>query len=331
MFARAVSERTLWALAMLVGVTAVASWVAPQRLRAQDALQRVEQQIEEQRAAEQAEPAGAEPGYWGLLADEGTDAGHGVRIREVIPGGPAAQAGLQVDDVIVAVGNTPIRTVEHLADVVERSPPGARLVLTVLRPLPGVGMQTRNVSITLGRRPPAEQWPLAEFGPLEAGARSDVVMHGVLGVGTRWQREAARRPAAQQGAAVVVEVIANSPAAGAGLAVGDALLAVDGIPLADHDDLRRRLQARAGQRVELAYERQGQVHRVALTLADDRPRPMPPPRIVGAAEAPAGGAMVSAGADASTAQRLEALQRRVNELEDRVRQLEAELRTLRGR
>jgi membrane-associated protease RseP (regulator of RpoE activity) len=124
----------------------------------------------------------------------------------------------------------------------------------------------------------------------------------------------------------VVEVIANSPAAGAGLAVGDALLSMEGVPLADHDDLRRRLQSRAGRRVELAYDRQGQMHRVALTLADDRPRPMPPPRIAGTAD----GASTPAGADASAAQRLEALERRVKELEARVQQLEAELSKRRG-
>jgi S1-C subfamily serine protease len=308
------------------------------RLAAEDALQRVERQIHQQRAQgqsdsqrpdEQAEEALAEPGYWGLLADEGTDAGHGVRIREVLPGGPAAQAGLQVDDVIVAVGSTPVRTMKHLAEVVDRSPPGTRLVLTILRPLPGVGTQTRHVSITLGRRPPPGERPFGQFGALRAEPTGEIVWHAVLGAATRWQADARTGNAGGQGAAVVVEVMERSPAAGAGLAAGDAVVALDGVLLADHDDLRRRLASRSGQRVELAYQRHGQLHRVVLALADDRPRPMPPPRILGPADAPeVGGA--GPGAPPTPAQRLEALERRVQQLEARVQQLEAELAKQRG-
>jgi regulator of sigma E protease len=65
---------------------------------------------------------------------------------------------------------------------------------------------------------------------------------------------------------VVGTVEAGSPAARAGLAVGDRVLAVDGTPVRWWDDLEEVLRARPGARVRLRIERAGQAQDVELAV-----------------------------------------------------------------
>ena len=78
-------------------------------------------------------------------------------------------------------------------------------------------------------------------------------------------------------AAVVVEVIPNSPAAAAGLRVGDVLLAVGDRSTADRESFVTALQAHGpGATVVLRLRRDGTEQAVAVTLGK-RPAPSAPP------------------------------------------------------
>src|SRR5690625_3067893 len=57
----------------------------------------------------------------------------GVFVTRVIPGTPAAQAGLREADIIAAVGDEPVHTIEELASRVERAGAGATVELLVAR------------------------------------------------------------------------------------------------------------------------------------------------------------------------------------------------------
>jgi S1-C subfamily serine protease len=75
------------------------------------------------------------------------------------------------------------------------------------------------------------------------------------------------------GAVHVVEIVAGSPAAAAGVAVGDRLISLDGVPVDGIDGLQRLLDAsRIGRDCELTLLRRSALIRVNL-----RPIEMPAP------------------------------------------------------
>ena len=72
----------------------------------------------------------------------------GTLIRRVTPQSPAEQSGLKVQDVVTAVENLPISTMNELMMLVRRHDPGDRVDLTVVRS--GV---TRHVKVRLAETP----------------------------------------------------------------------------------------------------------------------------------------------------------------------------------
>ena len=59
--------------------------------------------------------------------------GAGTLIRRVTPKSPAEQSGLQVQDVVTAIEDRPIATLNELMMLVRRHEPGDRVELTVVR------------------------------------------------------------------------------------------------------------------------------------------------------------------------------------------------------
>jgi putative serine protease PepD len=78
-----------------------------------------------------------------------TKASHGVAISSVKPGGPAAKAGLQVNDLIEKINGTAVTSYDQLISVIARYSPGQTATLTVVR-----DGQTKQIKVTFGNRPP---------------------------------------------------------------------------------------------------------------------------------------------------------------------------------
>ena len=57
----------------------------------------------------------------------------GAVVRSVMPGGPGALAGLQINDVIVSVAGQPVRNPAEVVTAIDRSGVGQPLVLSVKR------------------------------------------------------------------------------------------------------------------------------------------------------------------------------------------------------
>jgi serine protease Do len=57
----------------------------------------------------------------------------GVIVSEVVPGGPAAKAGVQPQDIIVSVDGAPIKTGDELINIVSTKHPGTTVSLGILR------------------------------------------------------------------------------------------------------------------------------------------------------------------------------------------------------
>jgi hypothetical protein len=180
---------------ILTGFLTAWSWLGlPAVAPAQSALERIEGQIRgpagsaatptvpgNPAAAPIPGPAAkaksADPPYLGAVADDSKDRGRGVRVLEVRPGGPAGQAGLRPQDLIIGAASAQVRQMSDLTAVLDLLAPGDRLELDIVR-----GVQPQKVVVTLGRRtapkaevlppPPKEPTPLSATEPplLEAPA-----------------------------------------------------------------------------------------------------------------------------------------------------------------
>ncbi|NLE70639.1 MAG: PDZ domain-containing protein [Actinomycetales bacterium] len=71
----------------------------------------------------------------------------GAVVVEATAGGPAADAGLRTDDVVVAIDDEPVSGAESLTAQVRERTPGDEVTLTVVR-----GGETRTVDVVLGSR-----------------------------------------------------------------------------------------------------------------------------------------------------------------------------------
>ena len=66
----------------------------------------------------------------------------------VVPGSPAATAGLQPGDVVTAIDGKPITSTAQFIQTVDNFPPGTAITLTVKR-----GSRSQQIKLTLGTRP----------------------------------------------------------------------------------------------------------------------------------------------------------------------------------
>jgi S1-C subfamily serine protease len=91
-----------------------------------------------------------------IAAEEGLPVEQGARIEEVFEDTPAAEAGLQIDDIITAVAGEPVDEERTLLDRLYAYEEGDTVTLTVLR-----GGEELQIDVTLG--------PKAMMGPFFGG------------------------------------------------------------------------------------------------------------------------------------------------------------------
>jgi serine protease DegQ len=73
---------------------------------------------------------------------------HGVRVANVMPSGPAAQAGIRPGDLLTAIEGKPVVDTTSLLNTVAALKPGSQAALTLLRE-----RSELKVKVTVGRRP----------------------------------------------------------------------------------------------------------------------------------------------------------------------------------
>ncbi|MDT8895059.1 sigma E protease regulator RseP [Halomonas sp. I1] len=174
--------------------------------------------------------------YWALFV-AGTTTVVPV-IGEVASGSPAAEGGLTAGQEITAIEGQAVRSWEEvnleLVSVI-----GASGELTV-------AARGEGDSVAREHRLPVQDWLVRQDPPRPLAT---------LGV-TPWRPEVP---------AVIDRVAEGEPAAEAGLASGDEVLAVDGQPVASWSHFVERVQARPGERLDVQVARDGETLVLSLT------------------------------------------------------------------
>ena len=179
-------------------------------------------------------------------------------IGWVEPASPAAKAGLQRDDKILAVNGSPVSSWEGTLDSVQLNivtSRGSHIEFTVDRP--GQGVMKLNSEFDI---PPTTSWvqrrPVRQVGIQPIGV-------GPVTIGIAAE-----------------EFVKNPPAGKAGLKDGDKLLTINGTEIVSDDQALHLLKENGANPVEIGYERDGNKATATVTPVvpispkDDSARPM---------------------------------------------------------
>ena len=181
-------------------------------------------------------------GYLGISVQRG-ERGLPV-VDQVEPDSPAAKAGIKKGDVIIRVGDHPIRDPNGLREWLQAHNPDEKVAIGLLR-----GGKSLDVEVKLTATSRPMKTPTAR---------------AYLGVTTIDSAE---------GGAIIEGVTPSSPAASAGLKNGDRIVKIDGRELANADGLREMLGAKnGGDAVMVTVRRDGKSVDFKATLGNDRGR-----------------------------------------------------------
>lgn len=161
----------------------------------------------------------------------------GALVSSVDPGGPAAKAGLQAGDVILAVNGTAVNDSTDLPAQIASMKPGAKATLDVWR-----DKSKKQMTVTLGS--------LSDTKVADSGTQSSE--QGRLGVAVRPLTPQERSGSSLTHGLLVQQ--SSGPAASAGIQSGDVILAVNGRPVTSVQQLRDVI-AKAGNSVALLIQR----------------------------------------------------------------------------
>ncbi|HZT61093.1 MAG TPA: DegQ family serine endoprotease [Pyrinomonadaceae bacterium] len=176
----------------------------------------------------------------------------GALVNEVRPDSPAAGAGVERGDVIVAFNGTPVRDSNSFRNLVAGTQPGTPVSFTVLRDGRELQLHATLAELTLDK-------PKGDDSDAAASATTNE--SGKLGVAVETLTpELASRMDLQRDARglVVTSVNPDSPAADAGIKKGDLIQEVNRKPVSTREDLRAALANSGTRPVLLLVSRDGQ-------------------------------------------------------------------------
>jgi serine protease Do len=170
----------------------------------------------------------------------------GALVASVAKGSAAAEAGLKAGDVITALDGKPVSTAGEVSSAVGSAKPNDRLALSVWR-----DKSSRELSVSLGK---ADDEPAVTVAKGQSGS---------LGLAVRpLQRGELRESGLDHG--LLIER-ASGPAALAGVQAGDVLLALNGKPVSNVEQVREAMHGKP-KHVALLISRDGQQIFVPVNL-----------------------------------------------------------------
>jgi hypothetical protein len=153
----------------------------------------------------------------------------GIVVISVDPNSSAAQAGIQQNDVLLSLGDKPLEKPKDLYEQLRKADEQS-VALTLLRAGSRVTLQVQPlVRVTLSpvavKAPPREYWIGISVTAVEPVLRAQLRL-------------------SQPHAVIVNQVIADGPAAKAGIMLHDIIVSLDGKPILDPNDVAKTVQAK---------------------------------------------------------------------------------------
>jgi serine protease Do len=184
---------------------------------------------------------------------------HGVIVSDLEPNGPAEHAGIQVDDIIVALNGKRISTKHELEANIFRLAPGTKVMIRVQR-----GDSQLDMQVITEEQSGEELDALAD---LVDPVRNVVPELGIVGLDITKEihdlMPDLRRPAG----VVVAARTANTPYSGPVLQTGDVIYGVNHRVIGNVAQLRNTLYGmKSGEAAVLTIERDGHLLYVAIEL-----------------------------------------------------------------
>jgi serine protease Do len=193
-----------------------------------------------------------------LASGLGLSRDRGVIVSDVLPGGPAAAAGLQTGDVVLSLDGKTMENARQLQVNLYPRPVGSAVVLGVLR-----GERRLDLRVEVLERPEDPD----RFAQLVSPQRNLVARLGVLALDLDETVARLLPPLRAQAGAVVAAASPEGPVWPDPLQPGDVIYTVNGRSVLGVDALRAALEPLApGAAVVLQVERGGQLRFVALEL-----------------------------------------------------------------
>jgi S1-C subfamily serine protease len=177
-----------------------------------------------------------------IAAQEGITGTTGALLREVAADGPAALAGLQAGDVVIAVNGQPVDDQHDLRSRVAAFQPHDEITLTIVQGTANGPIDQRDVKVKLGERPVEQSFnfempfdnngqpvlPFGDNGLPQLPDRLPAATGAFLGIEYEITTTGA----------LIKSVVTDSPAAKAGLQVGEVISAVAGKQIDQANNLR---------------------------------------------------------------------------------------------
>ncbi|MDE3268942.1 MAG: PDZ domain-containing protein [Pseudomonadota bacterium] len=157
----------------------------------------------------------------------------GVLVSQVVANSPAAKAGFEPGDVIVAVNNRRLKDSSDLRSTIGLLKPGTKAKVSIYR-----DGRSKNLFVTIG----GYNEQLADSGKRGGAAKKQA--HPQLGMSLKPVNDNLRRLYGFESTKglVVTDIVPNSPAARAGLREGDVLVSVDGKTISSQNSFQNLIK-----------------------------------------------------------------------------------------
>ena len=165
----------------------------------------------------------------------GLDSGKSVVVSDVLPKGPAAEAGLKAGDVIVEFAGKPINNALELQTAVEEASVGQRLPIVVVR-------DGKRMTLDVMTREQPANYGLAQ-GESQVPGQGESVQDEKSGLEVSdLTADVAQKLGIKEGEGVVItDVKAGSPAESAGLSSGMVIVTVNRKPVKSTADFQKAM------------------------------------------------------------------------------------------
>jgi serine protease Do len=184
---------------------------------------------------------------------------HGVIVSDIEPDGPAAHAGIEIDDIVVALNGRRMATKHQLEANVFRLSPGTKVMLRVQR-----GDEQIELPVITEEESGEELDALADsVDPV----KNVVPELGIVGLDITKQIHELMPDLRRPAGVVVAARTANAPYSGPALNTGDAIYGVNHRVIAGVEQLRQTLRGmKAGDAAVLTVEREGHLLYLPIEL-----------------------------------------------------------------